>query len=227
MKKSIAIIALLLSACAFPAQPQNMDSSSSATVSSRGRTTEGDDTPITGTGSYQANERLLPSGMVEIGNANAPISLVVVTNYGCAYCKEFQSTLINHVITDYVRSDKVRISILPFALQKYTDSEKTAGTLLCAGQLSKGWPMHQVLFAEKMNSKPYNDMLTILQMDRAQLEACAASDNIRATIAAQQSVAKSLGVSVVPSYFINGQRFTGLPEYADLRGQIEEVMTQN
>lgn len=225
MKKSLIAIALLLAGCVPPAQQNlNQSSAESSATSSHGPTTEGNDVmPITGTGSYQANERLLASGMIEIGNANAPVSMVLLTNYSCAYCKEFQDVLVPRLITDYIRTDKLRISIVPFNLQKYTESEKSAGMLICAAQLSKGWPMHRLLFAQKMSTKAFNDTLAALSLDRTQLETCAASDNIRATVAAQQAVSRSFGVDVVPSYFINGRMYEGMPEYADLRGQIEEA----
>lgn len=226
MKKSVIAIALLLAACVPPDQ-QNLSQSSagSSATSSHGPMTEGDDVmPITGTGSYQANERLLASGMIEIGNANAPVSLVLLTNYSCAYCKEFQDVLVPRLITDFIRTDKIRISIVPFNLQKYTESEQSAGMVICAAQLGKGWPMHQLLFREKMNTKAFSDTLITLELDRTQLNTCAASDNIRATVAAQQAVSRSFGVNVVPSYFINGRMYEGMPEYADLRGQIEEAM---
>ena len=63
-----------------------------------------------------------------------------------------------------------------------------------------------------------------MQLDETAMKTCMENPGAQATIDAQQSVARSLGVSLVPSYFINGKLYTGLPEYSDLKGQVEEVL---
>jgi protein-disulfide isomerase len=170
-------------------------------------------------------ERLLPGGLLEIGDPNAPVSLLLFTNHACAYCRTGHEQIEPRLLADYVRPGKLRMTIAPFPLRKYAESDAAAAALLCAAEQGWGQAMHDLLFVRNGAG------IATLESDReavpvewVQLRACMTNPATLAVIAQQRSWAHALGITVIPTALINGQRVTGLPEYADLRGEIDAVM---
>ncbi len=220
MRRFLLLAAILLGSCVAPPPPATPVSPAPSSARS-----EEAGNPVTATGTQvRIGERLLPSGMLEIGTTSAPVSLLLFTNHSCAYCREFQEELIPRLTDEYVRSGNLRIAIMPFVLHKYPDSRQASLVLLCATQQGKGITMNDLLFRERINTPTFRTERTAMQLDEAAMTNCMENPGALATIDAQQSVAQSLGVSLVPSYFINGKLYTGLPEYSDLRGQIQEAL---
>jgi len=227
MKRNITLLcAILLSACTIVPvdQPPMSPSSSATSVPGASQRTESTES-VTSTGAeVRVGERLLPSGILEIGNADAPVSLLIFTNHSCAYCRDFERTLMPSVISQYIRKDLVRVGIVPYVLQKYPASEQSALTLLCATEQGKGIAVHELLFRDDISPVQVRTELVSMGLDSARHQACMQSDGMKGTIAAQQSMAQSLGVTLVPTYFINGKKYVGFPEWADLRGQLQEAV---
>lgn len=216
--------AVLLTACVPPAQQNAQTPDAPAQNEPAGD--RADMLPLTGSGMVSVEERLLPSGVLELGNPAAPVSLLLFTNHACAYCRTFHDELLPRLNADYIQSGRVRIGIVPFALQKYADSNESASLLLCAARQGKGAAMHALLFRTNASARTFGDELTAIGINPTDLQTCTQEEGIRGTLAAQQSMAQSLGVSLVPAYFVNGQMFLGQPQYADLRGQIEAALTE-
>jgi len=224
---ALSALVLLLAACApltLPQKPESPTASGAVSSVNPGPAGEGDAIIPASTSGAIITERVLPTGSMEIGAADAPVSLVLFTNHFCAYCRDFHEELMPRLMADYVTPGKVRVTVVPFLLQKYTESDPAALSFICGAAQGKGLAMHDLLFRERVNSPAFRTALTEIKVDGAQLQTCMESDGARSTVDALQSVAHSLNVSLVPAYFIDGTKFTGLPEYADMRGQIEEAL---
>jgi protein-disulfide isomerase len=220
-----ALAAILLFGCTMPVQgPVTEEIEFDTGGSSQAMGAESDVQESTSTGSVRIDERLLPSGIVELGNPNAPVSILLFTNHSCTYCRAFYADLILQLRENYLRTNSVRIGIAHFTLNKYPDSDQSAALLLCAARQGKGLVMHDLLLQQGIGSNTYRISLTNLGMDQTELESCIEEEGVQATIEAQQSMARSLGVFLVPTYFVNGEKHVGLPEFADLKGQIEEAL---
>lgn len=155
---------------------------------------------------------LASSGTLVTGKSTAPVTLVLFTNHDCAYCKDFEYGIVPRLISDFIETDKVKMVTIPFTIQKYPESTIHARTLLCGVMSGSGKLINRQLFD---GLEKFPSLTTCLQDEQGSLESL---------LQAQNSLATSLEVTVVPTYFINGEKFTGLPDYADLRGQIEQAM---
>lgn len=170
-------------------------------------------------------ERLLPSGFIEIGDRDAPVTLILFTEHHCRYCKEFFREQFPLLHEDFIAQGdlKLQISILP--LKKYIHSENAALGLLCASTQGKGIPMHELLFT--LGAKDEETLLkeaSTLSLDLTLFKQCLVSPDTKRTVERQKSLARSFGVDLVPTFFLNGEKSVGLPYYADLRGMIEEEL---
>ena len=179
--------------------------------------------PLTGSAAV-LSERLLPGGILEIGNREATNTLLLFTNHSCAYCRDFHERLMPTVIEDYVRKDTLKLHVVPFDIARYRESAQTATMLLCASAQGKGASMNDLLFTQNLPQTQLAQQINAMGIDAAALQTCLTSAQTEQSRSTLASFARSLGIDVVPAYFINGEKYVGLPEEADLRGQMEEAL---
>lgn len=172
------------------------------------------ETDMTGTGSSAIAERLLPGGILEVGDASAPVSLLVFTNYECTYCAQFQHTVLADVFEKYVKNGTVRLSVMVLPITKYPESEESARLMLCAAREGKGWATHGLLFDRTAAE-------AISQVGLQNATACMAETWATQLRTTQGSIARTLDVTLVPTYFINGKKWVGLPTISDLSYAID------
>lgn len=169
-------------------------------------------------------ERLLPSGLLEIGDRDAKLILLMFTEHHCRYCKEFHVDHFPKLLRDYIDQGKLRLQIAMLPLQKYAGSEQAAATLYCAAAQGKGVAMHELLF--ELGAPDRETMMreaNTLELDIPLFTECIDSEETIDIVENQKSLARSLDVTLVPTFFLNGERSVGLPYYADLRGMIETM----
>lgn len=170
-------------------------------------------------------ERLLPSGFIEIGDRDAPVTLLLFTEHHCRYCKEFFFKQFPRLHSDFIENGQVRLQIAIRPLKKYIHSDAALLGLLCGATQGNGIPMHELLF--KLGAKDRATLLSqaaTLELDLELFGACLDSPDTARTVERQKSIARSLDVTLVPTMFLNGQQSVGLPYYEDLAGQIEQEL---
>ncbi len=226
MRISQALIAsatlLILTGCA-PAASQTAPATDTGSSSSENSSSASSEKTIAIATGASLKEELLESGILEIGEENAPVSMLLFTNYSCGYCLDFHDHLYSKLLTEYVSVGKVRLGIVPLAMQKYPQSLTTAALMLCSAKQKKGKLMHDLLFTE-LDEKKLQKEISALGLTMDALQQCIASDDLKVMLSSEEKYALSFGISLAPSYVINNRKFTGLPEWADLRGQIEEAL---
>src|SRR3989338_6978616 len=119
--------------------------------------------PLTGTGALP--ERLLPTGILEVGQERAPLTLLIFTNHSCRYCLEFEEEYVPRLVEDFVKPGKLRLQISILKLQKYPESVLFLSALVCAAEQGKGFPMHTKLFDLPPDRRTVLDAAESLTMD--------------------------------------------------------------
>ncbi|MDO8648503.1 MAG: thioredoxin domain-containing protein [Candidatus Peregrinibacteria bacterium] len=179
-------------------------------------------------GSGALLERVLDTGILEIGNPESAATLLIFFNHSCAYCERFTGLHLPRLINDFVRPGKLKLHLIELALRKYPQSELTSTALLCGGMQGKGLPMHQFLVTnEQINLSAVLAHGEELGLDMEKLRLCMENPALRETLKRQASMAESLGVTLVPTFFLNGEKSLGLPDYPDLKGSIEKALREN
>lgn len=177
------------------------------------------------TGALLPMERLLPNGVLDIGDRGAPLTLLVFTEHHCAYCREFMNEHFLQLMSEFITPGLLRVQLVSFPLRKYEHSGATAKAVLCSAEQGKGLPMSSLLFERQATDeaaiRKYADELAL---DPALFAECLRTPGTEAAIMRQKDWALSLGVEYVPSFFLDGEKFVGLPYYADLRGRIEHAL---
>lgn len=221
-----------LSACTLQL-PQNttqeQPSTDSGTTASEALTLEPADITVAASSSAEhvtLQQRLLPDGLLSIGNPDARTVLTLATNHACAYCQEFHRTLMPLLLERYVRTGSVRLDILPLRLSAHPQSAADAALLYCAAKQERGMVAHDLLMTTDRTPDSVRQRLSDAGINVALFDACVQNAEMPALYEAAQQKATSLGLQRAPSYDINGTVYVGLPEYADVRGQVEEALQQ-
>jgi predicted DsbA family dithiol-disulfide isomerase len=149
------------------------------------------------------------SGAPFKGPDNAPVTIVVFTDFQCPYCIRLEP-MLNQTFEH--NKDKVKLVFKNFPLPMHPMAEPAHRAAWAAAQQGKFWEFHDHLFQKQLDSQqPLTQALIEstakelgLDMERfkADMEAPAARERIAKDIAEGQRVQ----VTGTPTVFINGRR---------------------
>jgi len=158
------------------------------------------------------------------GPADAPLTLVEYGDYQCPYCgmaypvvKELQKTL----------GKKLRFVFRNFPLtQAHPYARIAAEAAEAAALLGKFWPMHDMIYENQDDLSPDNLAAWALQLglsDEKLQEAIQRPEIAKRIKDDRQSGIRS-GVNGTPTFFINGTRHDGSPDYDSLLAALESEL---
>jgi protein-disulfide isomerase len=140
------------------------------------------------------------------GPADAPITIVVWSDYACGYCNRVQGTL-DHLIRLYPGQIRWVHRTLPLD-EDYTLAAEAS---LAAAAQGKFRPMHGRLFALRGRVTRAEAELVARQLglDMIKFRADLDAGTYRGEVRADAAAAEKLGVSGTPTFFINGRPVHG------------------
>jgi protein-disulfide isomerase len=163
--------------------------------------------------------RILNSGVLEVGDTGAPLTLTVFTEYHCRYCYQFQAEMFPNLREEFIDTGRLKVRFIIRPLAKYPNGIPARQALLCAARQNRGWEMHLGLTGQSDRSSAAS-LAAIIGLDAETFTACQAGDELAGWLERQDAVTEELGVDLLPTFFLNGEKQTGLPSYPDLRGWI-------
>lgn len=165
-------------------------------------------------------ETALADGTLLIGIHDLP-ELTVYTNASCAYCRDFLLEQLPALKTEFIATKKIHMRIVTVPFKKYPNSATEAAAVFCASREQKGVAMltalHQLTVHDRKNVQT---AATKLSMNAA-FGTCLNSAEAKGAIKAGETS----GITLVPSFALNGKFLTGLSSLADLRGWVREEAT--
>lgn len=211
--------AALLAACSDSggsAQAQTSGSSGAAAPAARGTV---DMAKLVAEGS-------LPDQV--IGNADAPVTIVEYASMTCGHCANFHRDTLPTIKKNYVDTGKVRMIFREFPF----DPRAEAAFMLARCSDDKYFAMIDVLFQQQNNwAGVENASEALLQIARLagfsqeSFEACLTNqkllDDVRAV---RQRGANDFGVDATPTFFINGNKYSGALTVAEMSAIIDSML---
>lgn len=211
--------ASLLAACSDSggsAQAQTPSSSSAAAPASRGTVDMA---------------KLLADGALPdqvLGNADAPVTIVEYASMTCGHCANFHNNTLPVIKENYIDTGKVRMIVREFPF----DPRAEAAFMLARCSDDKYFAMVDVLFKQQNNwAGVENASEALLQIARLagfsqeSFEACLTNqkllDDVRAV---RQRGANDFGVDATPTFFINGNKYSGALTVAEMSAIIDSML---
>lgn len=157
------------------------------------------------------------------GDANAPVQIVVYSDFQCPSCGYFADNL-HGLPAD--ASGRVRVVYRYFPLPQHSNAILAATAAEAAAMQGKFWEMHDLLFADK-SKRSDEDLKAFagqLGLDVAKWEKDfkdpATAQKIQDDIAA----CSALEVRGAPGFLINGRLLSGAQPFEVFKGVIEEEL---
>lgn len=160
------------------------------------------------------------------GPADAPITIVEFSDYECPYCGKAQDA-VQQVFKAY--PGKVRLVFRDYPLDFHQLAPKAAEGAHCAGEQSKYWEMHDVLFSNQTALTPEDlakHAATITGLDQAKWKTCLDSGKMAAKVIADTADGRAAGVDGTPAFFINGILLSGARPFEDFKRVIDSELAR-
>lgn len=157
-----------------------------------------------------------------LGDPEAPVDLVVYSDYQCSFCKLFDERDLPPIIQNFVESGDVRVEWRPLPIlsdraglsleSPENESVQAAEAALCAADQNMFWPYSEALFVAQgdVNSGVYaDDMLKStaadLDLETETFNDCLDSGEKQDEVIEFREEAIELGVTGTPTFFIKDQ----------------------
>lgn len=190
----------------------------------------------------------LVGGRAVRGNASGKVQIVEFSDFECPFCAALAPNL-DQILTNY--PGKVSVMYRNFPLDTSCNSFmqtqvhplacNAAEAFQCAVNQSAvlGWRMHDVMFDESRNAAQERrtpnlqvaDLKNMAQKagaDTAKFNDCL--DNARQDALIQQDIVEGYtnrGVQSTPTFFVNGDQYTGLKSYTELKNIVDKALNSS
>lgn len=146
------------------------------------------------------------------GDAAAPVTIVVFTDFECPYCIKLEPVL-NEVYEANKDQVKVVFKNMPLSFHKMADPSHRAA--MAADMQGKFWEFHDRLFtAPKLSNQLITDIATELGLDMEKFKKDMNSSLVRQKVQKDIGDAKRAEVTGTPTVFINGRRVSDRSQQA-------------
>ncbi len=228
MSKGSAIVGFLLCFLAGMAVMWSVDRSGVGHGNAPGITADG---AVTG-GDWSAADAKVPISSKDPywGSADAPVTLVIYTDYQCPYCSRVEATL--HALQEKYGKEKLRMVLKHFPLpfhKQAVPAHAAADVVFQLGGNDAFWKFHALAFQNQKALTPENFSAWAKQagVDGAKFDAMTKENKGQAKVDADLAAGKAVGVRGTPAFFINGKFLSGArPQNAfeaEIDGQLKEA----
>jgi protein-disulfide isomerase len=160
------------------------------------------------------------------GQANAPVTIDIYADFQCPFCARADGVL-QQLAPQYIDTGKVKLVYHNFPIIG-PESETAAQAAACAGDQNKFWAYANYLFTHQngenagaFSSNALKHFAAQLGLNQSAFNTCLDSGKYSATVHQQALAGQQRGVTVTPTFFINGQKYEGALPYAQMAALID------
>jgi protein-disulfide isomerase len=165
-----------------------------------------------------------------MGPMSAPVSLVEFSDFECPYCQRLKDMLEKEVLPK--SGGKVKIIFRNFPLSMHPWAKRAAMMASCADLQDPAdfWRVHDFLFDNQKILSPDNlaekvseFVSTGTKLNKSQFQQCVDKDLALGIVTKDIALGQDNGVHATPTAFINGVRYEGMQNAAQLLAIIESA----
>ena len=165
------------------------------------------------------------------GPADAPVSLVVFSDFQCGYCKQEANILRKELASAYPKEVRVIFKDFPLEpIHPWAKPAAVAGRCIYRQKPAAFWEYHDWVFEKQgeITTENLKDKVTEFAKTQAiepiQLAACLDSKATEAEVTRSQTEGHALGVNSTPTAFINGRKLVGGVPWQQLKSVIDHEL---
>lgn len=171
-----------------------------------------------------------------MGLAGAPVVMEVWSDYQCPVCGRLVREQYPTLKSQFVDTGVLRIQARDIAFLGRGDRDESlelATGAMCAAQQNRYWSFHDFVFWNQGRENAGDYSATFVAsvasrsgVNRAEWDACMASDEVRDEIRSATTQALGTGINATPTISLNGGApVPGLPDAGSLIAQIQALAT--
>lgn len=167
-----------------------------------------------------------------VGKLDAPVDMVIYSDYQCGYCAKWTAESLPTILDKYVDTGKLRIEyrdIMFFG----ENSRQSAELGVAAGKQGKFQAFHDTIFEDGKTAKNADlsangieKLAERIGVDAEQFTADAAHADTVAMVQKNHDEASSLGVTGTPTFIVNGRPIIGAQPLDVFIEAIDEELAQ-
>ena len=146
-----------------------------------------------------------------LGNPNAPITMVEFGDYQCTFCSKFFHETENSIITNYIKTGKVKILFKDYIILGQ-DSKNAANAAHCANDQKLFWEYHSMLYNNWAGENTgwadlahLHEFANTLGLDMDVFSTCMSDLKWNELVNLSSKDGQKLGVSGTPTFFVIDQ----------------------
>lgn len=174
----------------------------------------------------QLQRGLVRPGAPALGSKDAPVTVVVFSDFECPFCKR-SAGIIKEVATTEGKNVRFVFRHLPLRMHRWARLAAEATACVQLQSEDAFWRIHDLVFenqqvfsAENVTSKVLEFAQTTPGLDLAKLQTCLVSRASSSTVSEDVRFASAIDVAATPTFFINGTRAQGIKSADQLRSLI-------
>lgn len=164
------------------------------------------------------------------GEDSATVTLIEYSDFQCPFCKRFYDSVLSRIVTDYVKTGKVKLSYKNYAFLG-DESRWAAQAAECAADQGKFWEMHELLFTRQQgeNTGAFSkenliNLAKEIKVDGAKFSDCVNQDATLARVQEDISEGNRIGVRGTPTFLLNGKLIVGAQPYEAFKTALDEAL---
>lgn len=167
---------------------------------------------------------------IVFGPKDAPVTLLVFSDFQCQYCKEYHATY-KRLLSEY--GDRIRLVWKHFPLPIHREATKAAEAAQCAAMQNQFMPYADILF-ERQNEwgktggeRRFKDYAwRIPGLDARAFGRCIDEKQSAEKIALDTKLAGDFLIESAPATFVNREFVSGAAPYTDLKTLIDAALAE-
>jgi protein-disulfide isomerase len=161
-------------------------------------------------------------GRPEKGPKDAPITLIVFSDYECPFCRRAEPT-VEQVLKTY--EGKIRYVFRDYPLPFHSKARPAAVAANCAIPQGKYWEFNQKLFNADISPEGIKKIAGEVGVDQKKFDECVAK-NDQKSIDKDVEDGSAVGVNGTPAFFINGRMLSGAQPFEAFKDIIDQELAQ-
>ncbi len=138
------------------------------------------------------------------GPANAPVAIVVFSDFQCPYCARIPA-IIDEVLKQYPKEAKTVFKHFPLSMHRF--AMQAAKASMAAHSFGKFWEYHDLVFQNysMLNEQKLDEFRETLKLDKAKFDKVMNDPKTLEKIQKDAKAGEDAGITGTPTVFVNGR----------------------
>jgi len=162
----------------------------------------------------------------QLGEEDAPVTVVTYSDYACASCGTIENILITF-LQEHPESIRIVWKDMPNET-RHSEAIPSAIAARCAGKQGKFWEFNAQLFANQplLSSDLYQTIASDIGLDTPSFSLCISREDTLPLVERTLAEGLALQITATPTLFINNERFTGSLSKSEIDRAINAAMVK-